>query len=335
MRRLSISIDDFPTHGSFRIAHGSINAVTLVTVTLTQNGLTGRGECRPYARYGESAQSVSAQIETIRDKIEAGLSLSALQTALPAGAARNAVDCALWDLEAKTRQKPVWASLGLPAPRPLQTAYTLSIDTPKAMQKAALTASDYGLLKIKIKDMNGLEAAKNILGAREDARLIIDANEALSADELTHFRSSFDAEQRARIAMIEQPIAASKAKAYPQDPDERPILCADESLHGRDDLPALWQAGYRAVNIKLDKCGGLTDAAALIKAARAQGFLIMAGCMVSTSLAMAPMLMLAGLCDIVDLDGPILLAKDRSHPIKYEKDIIYPPDPQLWGYELK
>ena len=332
MRRLSISIDSFATQGSFSIAHGSVDAVDVVTLSLTQNGQLARGECRPYARYGESPQSVCAQIETIRDKLEAGLNLAQLQTELPAGAARNAVDCALWDLKAKMEQRPVWDLLGLERPAPLQTAYTLSIDTPRAMQAAALKASDYGLLKIKIKDMNGLEAAQNILTARKDARLIIDANEALSAAQLTQFQASLTPEHIARIVMIEQPIAADKVKDYPQDPNSKPILCADESLHGRGDLQSLWQAGYRAVNVKLDKCGGLTEGTALIKAARAQGFMIMAGCMVSSSLAMAPMLMLAGQCDIVDLDGPILLAQDRAHAIKYEKDIIYPPQPQLWGY---
>ena len=328
MIELAATIERFAIEGVFRIAHGAVRAIEVVTVTLSDGAHTGRGECRPYARYNETPQSVIAQIEAARSQIEAGLSPQELLFVMPAGAARNAVDCALWDLRAKQERAPVWEMLGLARPEPLQTAYTLSIDTPEAMARAAVKAKDFRRLKIKIETMSGLDAALKIMERRPDCDLIIDANEAL-------FPAQFQAMQNALrgypVALIEQPVKASYKGTICDDPMALPIACADEALHGRDDLNGLWAQGYRAVNVKLDKCGGLTEGLALIKQARAIGFVIMAGCMVGTSLAMAPMLCLASLADIIDLDGPALLREDRKHGVLYKKDYVHPASTKLWG----
>ncbi len=328
MRHLIIETQSWPIAGSFRIAHGSLTNIDVVNVTIRQEEYIGDGECRPYARYNETPASVMAQIKTIEPQIKAGLTSQALQYALPAGAARNAVDCALWDLKAKQSGNSVAKMLRLPQPSARQTAFTLSIDSPRNMAKAAKAARSYAILKIKIADMSGLDCALAILQARPDAQLIIDANEALTPDGLTRLRAELSG---LPILMIEQPLPASLALSHPQDPHMLPILCADESLHTRQDLPALWQAGYRAVNVKLDKCGGVTEGLALMKAAKSQGFVIMAGCMVGTSLAMAPMLHLAHFADVIDLDGPALLAKDCAHGLSYKNGWVSAPDEALWG----
>ena len=328
LRQIQAYAQSWPVTGSFRIARSSLTAIEVVKVTICDAGHTGVGECRPYARYNETPQSVLAQIEDARPAIETGISTDALQSLMPAGAARNAVDCALWDLAAKQQGKPAAQLLGLPAPTPLRTAFTLSVDTPANMAKAALAASDYALLKMKIKDLSGLEAAHAVLRVRPDAELIIDANEALVPRDLPAFQSAL---ADLPVLMIEQPVAASAAGSAPIAPARLPIICADESLHGRDDLKALWDLGYRAVNIKLDKCGGLTEGLQLMEAAKDMGFIIMAGCMVGTSLAMAPMLHLAGMADVVDLDGPALLASDCRYGLVYENGKVGAPDPRLWG----
>ena len=288
----------------------------------------GLGECRPYSRYGETPASVIAQIEKAKPQIESGISIDDLQTLMPAGAARNAVDCALWDLSAKQKGKTVAQLLGLAGPTPLRTAFTLSVDTPANMAKAALAATSYSLLKMKIKDISGIEAAHEVLRVRPDAELIVDANEALTPNELPAFQEALAG---LPVLMIEQPVAASAAAAIPIDPARLPIVCADESLHGQDDLKALWDLGYRAINIKLDKCGGLTEGRILMQAAKDMGFIIIAGCMVGTSLAMAPMLYLAGMADVVDLDGPALLARDCRYGLEYKDGKVGAPDPRLWG----
>lgn len=328
MIELAATIERFAIAGVFRIAHGAVRAIDVVTVTLSDGQYIGRGECRPYARYDETPQSVVAQIEAARSEIETGISPQALLRVMPAGAARNAVDCALWDLRAKQDGAPVWEMLGLPRPKPLRTAYTLSIDTPEAMAKAAIQAADFRRLKIKIDTMSGLEAALKIMKRRPDCDLIIDANEALSASQ---FRDMQNALRGYPVCLIEQPVKASYAGVVCDDPLAMPIACADEALHGRGDLDRLWAQGYRAVNVKLDKCGGITEGLALIDQARSMGFVIMAGCMVGTSLAMAPMLCLASLADIIDLDGPALLREDRQHGIIYEKDWVHPASQTLWG----
>ncbi len=328
MRQIIIEKQNWDIAGTFRIAHGSISQITVVNVRIKEKGLAGRGECRPYARYGETARSVIAEIEAIRAPLEKGMTVQELQGLLPAGAARNAVDCALWDLESKKHNKPVYELLGVPAPRPRVTAFTLSIDSPQAMATAAVQAKAYPLLKLKINSPDGLDACLAVMAARKDAKLIIDANEALDFDQLAHFRDSL-AERP--VVFIEQPLKADTIGQHRFNPDVLPLLCADEALHTRADLAALWQDGYRAINVKLDKTGGLSEAMALMHDAKAMGFQIMAGCMVGTSLAMAPMMMLESFASVIDLDGPLLLETDIQPGLQYQGCQICPPARDVWG----
>jgi len=255
LRKLILKTESWPVAGSFTISRSTLKDITVVTAEIRENYCAGRGECRPYARYDETPESVTRDIEGHRSAIEAGISLEDLQSLMPAGAARNAIDCALWDLKAQKTGQTVSQLLNLPPPNKRLTAYTLSMDSPAVMRAAALKAKQYPILKIKIGDKDGLKACLAIIEARPDAQLIIDANEALQPDEIEFFRSRLETFP---IIMIEQPIAASTYDLIPNTPDKLPIFCADESLHNQDDLEKLWTAGYRAVNIKLDKCGGLT-----------------------------------------------------------------------------
>ncbi|HHL43460.1 MAG TPA: dipeptide epimerase [Hellea balneolensis] len=328
MRHISIQICKYPIRGTFRIAHGTVSEVEVVQVDITEHGMTGRGECRPYPRYGESTKSVTREIKKIRNELEAGMTIQALQSALPAGAARNAVDCALWDLAAKSQDKPVWELAKIAAPRPRTTAYTLSIDTPQNMRAAALEAKTYPVLKLKIGGPDGLEGITAILSARPDVQLIVDANESLMPEDLAEFRRVL---ANAPVLMIEQPLPSDIDGQIDNTPNARPRYCADESLHTRDDLSRLWEAGYRAINVKLDKCGGFTEALALMNMARDMGFMIMAGCMVGSSLAMAPMAMLESFADVIDLDGPLLLAQDVENGLRFDGAVMHPPPAKLWG----
>jgi len=328
LRDLKIETEKWPVAGSFRISRSSLTEISVVKVTLIHGPHRGQGECRPYARYNETPESVTAQIESILNRVEKGISIVELQTLLPAGAARNAVDCALWDLKAKQRGQSVSDLIGISKPQSRRTAYTLSIDTPDKMRNAALKAKPYPLLKIKIGGHNGLAACLAIMEARPDAELIIDANEALTADSLGDFQTALRGKS---VVMIEQPLPQDQDELIPNTPNTLPIFCADESLHTVKDLDRLWRAGYRAVNVKLDKCGGLTEGLKLMQAAKAKGFIIMAGCMVGTSLAMAPIMILESFADYIDLDGPLLLAKDRKKGLRYEGPIIHPPSRELWG----
>jgi L-Ala-D/L-Glu epimerase / N-acetyl-D-glutamate racemase len=323
-----VSTQIWPIAGSFRIAHGSVEKISVIRVEISDSANTGCGECRPYPRYNETPETVSAQILAISEQICSGLTTDELQSLMPAGAARNAVDCALWDLRAKQTKTPVWALLELPKPQPRTTAFTLSINSPEHMAKAALKARKYPILKLKIEGIAGLNSCLAVLNARPDAQLIIDANESLSPDELTTFRTTLS---NAPILMIEQPLQADRFDEIDNAENVLPILCADESLHTRADLAKLWDAGYRAVNVKLDKCGGLTEAFTLMRAAKSMGFTIMSGCMVGTSLAMAPMLMLESLADVIDLDGPLLLARDVKNGLKYDDAVVHSPSRKLWG----
>lgn len=328
MRELILKTEIWPVAGTFIISRSSLKEITVVTVEIREDGKRGRGECRPYTRYNETPKSVTQQIEKLRAEIESGLTTQQLQHLIPAGAARNAVDCALWDLKAKQTGTSVSELLKLPEPRSRLTAYTLSISTPENMRKAALKAKKYPLLKIKIGGMDGLKACLAIMNARPDAQLIIDANEALQGKEAIIFRDKLSAFP---VVMIEQPVADNIFDHIPNTPTGLPIFCADESLHGVEDLRKLWDAGYRAINVKLDKCGGLTAGLELMRAAKSQGFIIMAGCMVGTSLAMAPMMVLESFADNIDLDGPLLLAKDREGGLIYEGSTIAPPSRDFWG----
>jgi L-alanine-DL-glutamate epimerase-like enolase superfamily enzyme len=319
---ITVTPESFRLAEVFTISRGSRTEAKVLTVRVERDGVSGWGECVPYARYGESLESVAAQIEGLPE----GIGRAALQEALPPGAARNAVDCALWDWEAKRAGRRVWELAGLPAPGPVITAFTLSLDTPERMEAAAARHAHRPLLKIKLgtpDDMPRLEAVRR--GARE-ARIIVDANEGWTAEVYADLAPHL---LRLGVALVEQPLPAADDAALLGL--ARPVpICADESCHDRASLSHL--AGkYDMVNIKLDKTGGLTEALALRDAARAAGFRLMVGCMVGTSLAMAPAVLVAQGAEIADLDGPLLLAEDRPHALAYDERGVHPPEPALWG----
>jgi L-alanine-DL-glutamate epimerase-like enolase superfamily enzyme len=327
-RRLTIAVESWPLRRAFRIARGAKTQADVVVAALDEGGTVGRGECVPYARYGESVASVVAQLEALRPDIESGLTREALQTRLAAGAARNALDCALIDQEAKERARTPFALLGLPAPKPVRTAFTLSLDTPEAMRAAAAEAVGKGcrLLKLKVAGDGDLERVRAVRAAAPGARLIVDANEGWSVQ---HLETLTPRLAELGVALIEQPLRSEEDGALLGF--ESPVpLCADESCHTRADLPRI-VGRYSHINIKLDKAGGLTEAVALAREAHALGLKLMVGCMVSTSLAMAPAVFLAALAEFVDLDGPLLLARDRDPGLSYEGDLIQPPPRALWG----
>lgn len=324
MSKLQIDIkpESFPLAEVFTIARGSRTHASVLTVQVHQNGFTGRGECVPYSRYNETTESVTTQIRSLPDHFDR----TSIQELLPAGAARNAVDCALWDLEAKTSGKRVWELAGLPVPGPEITAFTLSLDTPERMQAAAARHAHRPLLKIKLgtpDDMPRLEAVR--AGAPE-SQIIVDANEGWSAKVYKELAPHL---LRLGVLMVEQPLPAGNDDLLAEI--DRPLpVCADESCHDRQSLPSL-KGRYDMINIKLDKTGGLTEALALREKAIADGYKIMAGCMVGSSLAMAPAVLVAQGANIVDLDGPLLLAEDREYPLKFDKKGIHPPLTNLWG----
>jgi L-alanine-DL-glutamate epimerase-like enolase superfamily enzyme len=321
--KIGVERDTFLLAKAFTISRGSRTEARVLTVTARDGEAAGRGECVPYPRYGESLESVEAEIAGVES---ADLTLETLQERLPAGAARNALDCALWDLEAKRTGRPVWALAGLAEPGPVVTAYTLSLDAPEAMRQAAAENAHRPLLKIKLgtpDDMGRLEAVR---AGAPAARLVVDANEGWSreiyADLAPHLA-------RLGVELVEQPVPAGEDEALRGL--DRPVpLCADESVHDRATLARL--AGlYDVINIKLDKTGGLTEALALRAAAEEAGFGIMVGCMVGSSLAMAPAVLLAQGAAVVDLDAPLLLAEDRDPPLAHDAAGLHPPAPELWG----
>jgi L-alanine-DL-glutamate epimerase-like enolase superfamily enzyme len=319
---LRVERESFRLAEVFTISRGSRTEARVLTVEVARDGIVGRGECVPYARYGESLESVAAQIEGL----PGGIDRAALQAALPPGAARNAVDCALWDWQAKRAGRRVWDLAGLPAPGPVQTCFTLSLDTPERMQAAAARNAHRPILKIKLgtpDDMPRLEAVRR--GA-PGATIVVDANEGWTAEVYADLAPHLI---RLGVAMVEQPLPAQADAMLAEIARPLPV-CADESCHDRHSLPDL--AGkYDMINIKLDKTGGLTEALALREAARAAGFRVMVGCMVGTSLAMAPAVLAAQGAEVVDLDGPLLLAEDRKPPLHYDAAGVYPPEPELWG----
>ena len=320
--QISVTPDVFKLAQVFTISRGSRTEAKVLTVRVTVDGITGWGECVPYARYGETLESVTAEINGLTLPI----TRADLQDALPAGAARNAVDCALWDLEAKQAGKRVWELAGLPAPKPEITAYTLSLDTPEKMQAQAAEHAFRPLLKIKLgtpDDMPRLEAVRR--GA-PNARIIIDANEGWSAEIYADLAPHL---VRLGVDLVEQPLPAGDDSALISM--ERPVpVCADESCHDRASLADL--AGkYDVVNIKLDKTGGLTEALMLRDEAEALGYKVMVGCMVGSSLAMAPATLVAQGGVVTDLDGPLLLAEDREEPLHFDQDGVHPPKAALWG----
>ncbi|WP_278922856.1 MULTISPECIES: N-acetyl-D-Glu racemase DgcA [Pseudophaeobacter] len=319
---ISVTPDVFKLAQVFTISRGSRTEAKVLTVRVEQDGVTGWGECVPYARYDETLESVTAEIEGL----PADFTRAELQDLLPAGAARNAVDCALWDLEAKQAGKPVWELAGLPAPGPEITAYTLSLASPDEMRKQAAENAHRPLLKIKLgtpDDMPRLEAVR--AGAPE-AKIIIDANEGWSAEVYAALAPHL---VRLGVELVEQPLPAGEDDALIGL--DRPVpVCADESCHDRASLPKL-KGKYDVVNIKLDKTGGLTEALKLRQEALALGYDVMVGCMVGSSLAMAPATLLAQGVLVTDLDGPLLLAEDREVPLKFDAEGVHPPQTALWG----
>tara|TARA_B110000046_G_scaffold27095_2_gene27361 strand:+ start:170 stop:1132 length:963 start_codon:yes stop_codon:yes gene_type:complete len=316
-----VQAETFQLAQVFTISRGSRTQAEVLTVRIEKGGFMGWGECVPYARYGETLQSVTAQIEAL-----GAVGRRELAEALPAGAARNAVDCALWDLEAKTAGRRVSDLIGLGAPGPEVTAYTLSLDTPEAMQAQAALNAFRPLLKIKLgtpDDMPRLEAVRR--GAPQ-SRIIVDANEGWSAEVYLDLAPHL---LRLGVELVEQPLLAAEDDALLGLERILPI-CADESCHDSSSLADM-QGKYDFANIKLDKTGGLTEALALRDAARASGFGIMVGCMVGSSLAMAPATLVAQGAAFTDLDGPLLLAEDRDQPLKFDAAGVHPPVAALWG----
>ena len=323
---LRVSVERWPIAGSFAISRGSKTEAVVVVAELGVGKARGRGECVPYARYGENVEGVAAAIEALRPRIEAGLDRAGLQEAMPPGAARNALDCAFWDLEAKLAGRRAYDLAGLPAPRPVTTAYTLSIGSPDDMARAAAAAADRPLLKVKLGRDGDPARIAAVRRAAPKAALIVDANEGWDARSL---EANLDACAAAGVSLVEQPLPDGADALLGRI--ARPIpVCADESAHDRASLAAL--AGrYDAVNVKLDKAGGLTEALAMAAEAKRLDLKLMVGCMVATSLAMAPALLLAQQADVVDLDGPLLLARDRPDALVYEGSLVMPPSPALWG----
>lgn len=323
---VDIAVERYPIAGKFTIARGSKTEAVIVLCTIRDGAHQGHGECVPYARYGESVESVTAEIATARQAIINGATRQDIQTIMKPGAARNAVDCALWDLESKRMGQSVAARLGIAAPHPLETAITVSLGTAEEMAEATAKRAHYPLIKVKMGSENDVERIHAVARAAPRSRIIIDANEGWTADNLAE---NMQAAAEAGIQLIEQPLPAGNDALLAGIP--HPVaICADESAHTSQGLEDLANR-YDAINIKLDKTGGLTEALAMRNKARSLGLKIMVGCMVGTSLGMAPAVMLAQEADVVDLDGPLLLARDREPALRYEGALVYPPEAALWG----
>ena len=324
--RLQVHIEHWPIAGSFTISRGAKTEAVVVVAELREGPLIGRGECVPLARYDQSPESTLVALQGLAQSVAGGLDRLSLRRTLPPGPARNALDCALWDLEAKRAGKRVHELAGLPEPHPVTTALTISLGTPDGMAEAAGKVADRKLLKVKLGADGDPARIAAVRRAAPQADLIADANEGWSADNLAeNLRACADA----GVTLVEQPLPAGNDDALATI--SRPIaVCADESIHDRSTLKAII-GKYDAINIKLDKTGGLTEALSLAAEAERAGLMIMVGCMVSTSLSMAPAMVVAQRARVVDLDGALLLAKDREFGLRYEGSEIYPPDAKLWG----
>jgi L-alanine-DL-glutamate epimerase-like enolase superfamily enzyme len=320
--QVKAAVATWPIAGTFVISRGAKREAVVVVAEVSDGISVGRGECTPYPRYGETVDGVCAAIAAARGV----KSRAELLQRMPPGAARNALDCALWDWEAKRAGTSAAALAGLPALRPVTTAYTLSLGAPEEMAAKAAAARAMPLLKLKLGGPGDGERMRRVRAARPDARLIVDANEAWTPADLPGLMA---VAAEVGIEVVEQPLPAG-ADAALADVKREVAVCADESVHTRADLANLARR-YDAINVKLDKAGGLTEALALAAAARAAGLGIMVGCMVATSLAMAPALLLAQTADWVDLDGPLLLARDRQPGLRYDGALVHPPTPELWG----
>jgi L-alanine-DL-glutamate epimerase-like enolase superfamily enzyme len=326
MPTLSVMVERFPIAGKFVISRGAKTEAVVVMATIEAAGVSGRGECVPYARYGETVESVLAQIDSVRAAMEGGLERAELQSLLPPGAARNALDCALWDFAAKRSGSRVYELAGLPAPGVVTTAFTLSVGAPDEMAAAAARESRRPILKIKLAGAGDPARIRAVRAAAPDATLIVDANEAWTEANLEEHLAAC---AEAGVVLVEQPLPAGHDGALGTVQRIIPI-CADESVHAQVGLEGLRER-YDAINVKLDKAGGLTELLAMVKQAEVLGFSVVVGCMVGTSLAMAPSLLVAGRAHFVDLDGPLLLARDRADPLIFDGSLIHPPSAALWG----
>ncbi len=327
MREISVESERWPIAGAFTISRGSKTEAEVVVVTIREDGATGRGECVPYGRYGETVKDVVASIKVVGQSISDGMTRDELQRAMHRGAARNAVDCALWDLEAKLTGEPVWKRAGLGEPQPLTTAYTLSLAEPDIMREAARQAAARPLLKLKLGgDGDDLVRVAAVREGAPNATLIVDANEGWKADDVLPLAREL---AKLGVALIEQPLPAKEDEAL-RGIDCPIPLCADESAHGVEGMTRLVGL-YQYVNVKLDKTGGLTEALSVLRCAKRRNLKAMVGCMVATSLAMAPAALIAQGAAFVDLDGALLLAKDREHGIRYDGSVMMPPERALWG----
>jgi L-alanine-DL-glutamate epimerase-like enolase superfamily enzyme len=344
---LAVNIERWPIAGAFTISRGAKTEAVTVVAELSRDGLTGRGECVPYPRYGETPEATLEALQAMQEAIVQGLDRTGLQAAMPASAARNALDCALIDLEARRQGLRVWSLLGQPEPKPCITAFTISLGSAEAMAEATAKAAHRPLLKIKLggagdrergagdrergagdreRGAGDRERIAAVRRAAPQSELIVDANEAWTPADL---EDNLAACAEVGVTLVEQPLPAGQDEMLARI--HHPIaVCADESVHDRKSLDGL-RGRYDAVNIKLDKTGGLTEALAMADAAQALGFEIMVGCMVATSLSMAPAMLLTPHARFVDLDGPLLLARDREAGLRYEGSLIYPPDAALWG----
>ena len=327
--KMKVTTENWPIDGSFTIARGSRTQASVVVVTLMSTDEVkhiGKGECVPYVRYGESVESVCRQLNDILPLVEQGLTKEQLQNKMPAGAARNALDCAYWDIEAKTSNISVSNKIGIKETKPLTTAYTISLDTPRNMAEQTDKHKDRDLLKIKLGGDGDHERMMAVRDAAPNAGLILDANEAWPESQLQNY---LDIAANIKAVLVEQPLRADEDDKL-KHIERSVVICADESVHTREGLEKL-KSRYDCINIKLDKTGGLTEALKMFEEARALNFSIMVGCMVGTSLAMAPAVLLAQNADFVDLDGPLLLAKDRENRLTYPSSLVTPPSSSLWG----
>ena len=322
MLSVRTQVERWPIAGSFVISRGARTEAVVVVAEVTDGRHRGRGECVPYLRYGESIESVVGEIEAAQLDGDR----EALRRAMRPGAARNALDCAMWDLEAKRSGEPAWMRAGLAPPKPVTTAYTLSLGEPDSMADAARRAAGRPILKLKLGGDGDPQRIRAVRAAAPEARLVVDANEAWSEQ---NFSKNMRACADAGVEIVEQPLPAGADGLLRGIAHAVPV-CADESVHVAADLDAL--AGkYDGINVKLDKAGGLTEALELVREARRRALLVMVGCMVGTSLGMAPGLLLAQGADFVDLDGPLLLARDREPGLVYSGALVEPPRPELWG----
>jgi L-alanine-DL-glutamate epimerase-like enolase superfamily enzyme len=326
IRTLRVRDERWPTAQTFVIARGAKTEAHVLVVEIEQAGVIGRGEGVPYPRFGETMAGAVGLVESARPAVEAGGSRAELQGLMLASAARNAIDCALWDLEAKLTGEPAWQAAGKTRLDPVKTCLTLSLDTPQVMAEAARAHAGRPMLKLKIGAADDLDRVEAVRAAAPRTRLVVDANEGLGFEDLRRLLPDF---ARLDVQLVEQPLKVGEDEAL-EGFSSPVMLCADESLRTRADLE-LCARRYGCINVKLDKAGGLTEALALVAEARARGLSVMVGCMVATSLSMAPAMIIAQGADFIDLDGPLLLARDREPGLVFEGSMIRPPARELWG----